>query len=95
MQFHNNLYHALCLETELIVQGVSNITLCNVRFIFHVLTQATKFSESDLVPATESSFNCPKSTVIGTVADQSNTKADVVELNVWLMEEKDGRENTK
>jgi hypothetical protein len=33
--------------------------------------------------------------VISTVADQSNTKADVVELNVWLMEEKDGHENTE
>jgi hypothetical protein len=31
----------------------------------------------------------------GTVTDQINTKADVVELNVRLMEEKDGRENTE
>jgi hypothetical protein len=33
--------------------------------------------------------------LVGTVADQINTKADVVELNVRLMEEKDGRENTE
>jgi hypothetical protein len=59
------------------------------------LTQATKFAETDLPPAVESSFNCIKSTVASTVADQTSTKADVVELNVRLMEEKDGRENTE
>jgi hypothetical protein len=65
------------------------------RFVFHVLTQATKFSESELPSAVESSFNCIKSTVVSTVTDQTNTKADVVELNVRLMEEKDGRENAE
>jgi len=59
------------------------------------LTEATKFSESELPPSTESAFNCVKSTLVGTVADHINTKADVVELNVRLMEEKDGRENTE
>jgi hypothetical protein len=33
--------------------------------------------------------------VAGIVAAQDDTKADVIELNVRLAEEKDGRENTK
>jgi hypothetical protein len=65
------------------------------RFVFHILTQATKFNESELPSNVESSFNCIKSTVVSTVTDQTNTKADVVELNVRLMEEKDGRENAE
>jgi len=63
--------------------------------VFHVILSATKFAESELPPATESAFNCLKSTVVGTVTDQINTKADVVELNLQLMEEKDGCENTE
>jgi hypothetical protein len=32
---------------------------------------------------------------VGVVASQDDIKADVVELNVRLAEEKDGRENTE
>jgi hypothetical protein len=32
---------------------------------------------------------------VGVVAAQDDTKADVIELNVRLAEEKDGRENTE
>jgi hypothetical protein len=33
--------------------------------------------------------------VVSVVAAQDETKADVIELNVKLAEEKDGRENTE
>jgi hypothetical protein len=32
---------------------------------------------------------------VGVVATQDETKADIIELNVKLAEEKDGRENTE
>ncbi len=53
----------------------------------------TNFAESNLDPKSESCFNGIKSCVAGTVAAQDETRADVIELNVRLMEEKDGREN--
>ncbi len=56
---------------------------------------ATKFTESPLPPETESAFNCIKSGVASNASAQDATKADVIELNVRLSEEKDGRENTE
>jgi hypothetical protein len=61
----------------------------------HILLAATKFTESPLPPETESAFNCIKSCVASNVSAQETTKADVIELNVRLLEEKDGRENTE
>jgi hypothetical protein len=61
----------------------------------HILLTATKFTESPLPPETESALNCIKSCVASNAATQETTKADVIELNVRLLEEKDGRENTE
>jgi hypothetical protein len=61
----------------------------------HILLAATKFTESPLPPETESALNCIKSCVASNAATQETTKADVIELNVRLQEEKDGRENTE
>ncbi len=66
-----------------------------VRYVHHILQSATKFTESPLPPQTESALNCIKSCVASTVSAQDDTKADVIELNVRLAEEKDGRENTE
>jgi len=65
------------------------------RYILHVLLAATKFTESPLPPESESAFNCIKSCVASNVSAQDATRADVIELNVRLQEEKDGRENTE
>jgi hypothetical protein len=59
------------------------------------LHSATKFAECTLPSESESAFNCVKSTVAATVTAQDETKADIIELNVRLLEEKDGRENTE
>ncbi len=61
----------------------------------HVLLSATKFTKSQLPPETESAFNCIKSCVASNVSAQDATRADVIELNVRLLEEKDGCENTE
>jgi hypothetical protein len=63
------------------------------RFIAHLFKEASGFTESTIDPQIESNFNSVKSCVAGTVAAQDETRADVIELNVRLMEEKDGREN--
>ncbi len=70
-------------------------SLLYLRFVAHILRQATKFAESSHPSCTESAFNSVKSCVVGVVSAQEDTKADVVELNVRLAEEKDGRENTE
>jgi hypothetical protein len=54
---------------------------------------ATKFTESPLPPETESALNAIKSCVASNVSAQDATQADVIELNVRLLEEKEGREN--
>ncbi len=61
----------------------------------HILSQATKFAETPHPSSSESALNGIRSCVVGVVASQDDTKADVVELNVRLAEEKDGRENTE
>ncbi len=65
------------------------------RFVAHILSQATKFAESPHSSTTESALNGVRSCVVGVVATQDETKADIIELNVKLAEEKDGRENTE
>ncbi len=65
------------------------------RFVTHILSQATKFAESPNTSSCESNLNSVRSCVVGVVAAQDETKADVIELNVKLAEEKDGRENTE
>jgi len=57
------------------------------------LKQATTFAESPNSSSTESAINGVRSCIVGVVATQDDTKADVIELNVKLAEEKDGREN--
>ena len=69
--------------------------MSNFRFISHILTQATKFAESPNATSCESALNGVRSCVAGVVSAQDNAKADVIELNVRLAEEKDGRENTE
>lgn len=71
---------------------IRNILL---RFVTHILSQATKFAESPNPSYNESALNGVRSCVVGVVAAQDDTKADVIELNVRLAEEKDGRENTE
>ncbi len=61
----------------------------------HLLSQTTHFLETPLPSECESALNGIRSTVIGTVESQTETNADVAELNVRLYEEKDGRENTE
>jgi hypothetical protein len=65
------------------------------RFVAHILSQATKFAESPHPSSSESAINGIRSCVMGVVATQENTRADVVKLSVKLAEEKDGRENTE
>ncbi len=65
------------------------------RYVLNILLTATKFTESPLPPESESALNCVKASVASTVSAQDATKADVIELNVRLLEEKDGRENTE
>jgi hypothetical protein len=65
------------------------------RFVTHILSQATTFAESPHSSNTESALNGVRSCVVGVVAAQDDTKADVIELSVKLAEEKDGRENTE
>ncbi len=65
------------------------------RFVAHILSQATTFAESPHSSITESALNGVRSCVVGVVAAQDDTKADVIELSVKLAEEKDGRENTE
>ncbi len=62
-------------------------------FIAHILNQATKFAESHNSASHESAMNNVRSCVVGMVATQDDNKADIIELNVKLAEEKDGREN--
>jgi hypothetical protein len=57
------------------------------------LSQATKFAESHHSSSQESALNNVRSCIVGVVATQDDTKADIIELNVKLAEEKDGREN--
>ncbi len=63
------------------------------RFIAHLFREVINFAESHIDSKSESCLNGIKSCVAGTVAAQDKTRADVIELNVRLMEEKDGREN--
>jgi hypothetical protein len=61
----------------------------------HLLSETTRFLETPLPAECESALNGIRSTVTGTVEAQSETNADVAELNLRLYEEKDGRENTE
>jgi hypothetical protein len=61
----------------------------------HLLSETTRFLETSLPAECESALNGIRSTVTGTVEAQSETNADVAELNLRLYEEKDGRENTE
>jgi len=54
------------------------------RFVAHILSQATKFAESPNSTSCESNLNGVRSCVVGVVAAQDETKADVIELNVRL-----------
>jgi len=63
--------------------------------VSHILNQATRFAESPHSSVAESAFNGVRSCVVGVVAAQDESKADIVELSVKLAEEKDGRENTE
>ncbi len=65
------------------------------RFVAHILKQAAAFAESPHSSTTESALNGVRSCIVGVVATQDDTKADVMELNVKLAEEKDGRENVE
>ncbi len=71
------------------------IIIFQPRYIQHILLSATKFTESHLPPETESALNCIKACVASNTSAQDATKADIIELNVRLQEEKDGRENTE
>jgi hypothetical protein len=65
------------------------------RFVAHLLSQTTRFLESNLPLETESAMNNIRATVVSTVEAQDEVKADVAELSVRLYEEEDGRENTE
>jgi hypothetical protein len=75
--------------------AVLSVILFQHRYIQHILLSATKFTESHLPAETESALNCIKACVASNTSAQDATKADVIELNVRLQEEKDGRENTE
>jgi hypothetical protein len=64
-------------------------------FMAHLLSQTTHFLEISLPSECESALNCVRSAVVGTVEAQTETNADVAEINIRLYEEKDGRENTE
>jgi len=55
------------------------------RFVAHILSQATKFAESPNSTSCESNLNGVRSCVVGVVAAQDETKADVIELNVFAL----------
>ncbi len=67
---------------------------CLNRFVAHLLAQAVKLCEA-ASPTDESTYNSVRSGVVNTVSAQEDIRSDVVELNVRLSEEKDGRENTE
>jgi hypothetical protein len=82
--------YKLCMNLVLVF-----FTYLHFRFVSHILNQATKFAESPHPSNSESALNSIWSCVIGVIATQDDTKADIIELNVRLAEEKDGRENTE
>jgi hypothetical protein len=98
----------VCVQLHLLVPGptfpstndqriyfVAELFSAFFRFMAHLISQSASFLETPLALESESALNGIRSAVVGTVESQSETKADVAELNVRLYEEKDGRENTE